>query len=359
MIETHVVNAILNKPLKDEAFFKALTFINGLVAPTFLFCAGFAFAIMLQRKWSNFISLQYPLWRYLVRMLFIFVVAYSLHLPFFSLKHLREVTDPNAWLPFYQSDILQVIVLTLTALVVLAIIFRNQKMFFWTSSLIALVIIFISPIVREMDHTNLPVWLRPYLTTQFRSQFPLFPWSAFLMSGTVLGYLFLQAKTEGKESTFIRNLGVGSLAAIVFSLIIEYQPLTFYPNHDFWRASPEFFFVRLGLVCLFAVAFWMYEQRREVSTTSVMSLFGQESLLVYTVHLLVVYGYTYEWSFIRLFGPTLNYFQCFGLFALLTASMYGMAFGWHWMKGWNKRAADVVQFLVLATIVLVFLVKPS
>ena len=359
MIETHVVNALLEKSLKDETFFKVLTFVNGLVAPSFLFCAGFALAITLQRKWADFTQLKYPLWRYIVRLLFILVVAYSLHLPFFSLKRLRELTDQNVWLPFFQSDILQVIAITLFLLVLLAIIFRNQSMFLRIASILTLIIVFISPIVREMDHSALPVWFRPYLTMQFESQFPLFPWSAFLMTGTIGGYFFLKAKTEGRDAAFMKKLGVGSLIIILLSLAIEYRPMTIYPSHDFWRASPEFFFVRLGLVCLIGFGLWSYEQKRTASTASVMSILGQESLLVYTVHLLVVYGRTYDWSFIRLFGPTLSYSACFGLFAALTAAMYLMAYVWHWLKARDARLAKGVQFAVLATIVAVFLVKPD
>ena len=250
MIETHVLNALLETSIKDEAFFKILTFVNGLVAPSFLFCAGFALAITLQRKWADFIHLKYPLWRYLVRLLFILVVAYSLHLPFFSLKHLREISDQNVWLPFFQSDILQVIAITLFVLVLLVVALRNQTRFLRVASILTLIIIFISPIVREMDHSNLPVWLRPYLTMNVKSQFPLFPWSAFLMTGAIAGCFFLKAKGEGRDAAFMKKLGVGSFVMILLSLAIEYQPMTIYPNHDFWRATPEFFFVRLGLVCL-------------------------------------------------------------------------------------------------------------
>jgi uncharacterized membrane protein len=67
MIETHVFNAILLPELKDQTPFKILTFINGLVAPSFLFCAGMALAVTLQRKWDVYTNLQRPLWRYLFR----------------------------------------------------------------------------------------------------------------------------------------------------------------------------------------------------------------------------------------------------------------------------------------------------
>ena len=153
------------------------------------------------------------------------------------------------------------------------------------------------------------------------------------------------------------RLALLALGAIVLSLLIEIIPIMIYPNHIFWRASPEFFFVRLGIVLLLFVYLWWFEDRLTISPRSPMVLLGQESLLVYVVHLLVVYGHTYEWSFIRLFGYTLNYLECFGLFAALSFGMFILAYFWHWLKGWNGRLASGVQFIVLSAIVGYFILK--
>jgi len=359
MIETHVVNAVLRSDIKDQTFFKILTFLNGLVAPSFLFCAGFALAITLQRKWNDYVMFRKPLWKYTFRLIFILIVGYSLHLPFFSLTRLLQLTDEKLWISFFQVDILQTIASTLLLLVFLAILTRRHAIFISTSSIIAVIIIFISPIIRSMDHSSLPIWFRSYLSPQFKSQFPLFPWSAFLISGTILGYGFLKLKERGKERKFINTITLFAVVGILLSLIAEIIPITIYANHDFWRASPEFFFVRLGLVVLGLAGLWWYEQKRKISSQSIFTLFGMESLLVYVVHLLVVYGYTYEWSFIRYFGPTLNYLGCFGLFIGLCVAMYIIAFIWHRLKEWNIRIAKVVQFAVLAGIVLTFIFKTT
>jgi len=359
MIETHVVNALLRPDLKDEVFFKVLTFINGLVAPSFLFCAGFALAIIFQRKWEDYMSLRKPLWRYLYRLLFIIVVGYSLHLPFFSLTRLRSITDDRLWISFYQVDTLQTIAVTLILLVLLAIVIRRRNYFIGAAIFIAMGLIFTAPVVRDMDYSVSAVWLRSFLTTQFKSQFPLFPWSAFLIGGTIFGYWFLAAKETGSQKKYIKNVTYLAVAAIIISLVAELQPITFYPNHNFWRASPEFFFVRFGLVLLFMVLLWWYEQKRKVRAISVFTLFGRESLLVYVVHLLIVYGYTYEWSFVRYFGPTLNYFSSFVLFIGLIAGMYLMAFVWDRLKVWNMKAAKIVEVVVLSAIVLMFLLKTT
>jgi uncharacterized membrane protein len=357
MIETHVVNAVLKTTLKDEPLFAVITFANGLVAASFLFCAGVALAISLHRKWQAFTGFSKTLWRYLFRLVFILVVAYSLHVPIFSLRQMEALHDDNQWMPFFQSDILQVISITLFLVVVMALIVRKEKRLILFSVIVALVIVFISPIIREMDHSSLPVWFRPYLTMQFKSQFPLFPWSAFLISGTIAGFWFLRIKEEGKEPVMMPRLALLALGAIILSLLIEIIPIMIYPNHNFWRASPEFFFVRLGIVLLLFVYLWWFEDRLTISPRSPMVLLGQESLLVYVVHLLVVYGHTYEWSFIRLFGHTLNYLECFGLFAALSFGMFILAYFWHWLKGWNGRLASGVQFIVLSAIVGYFILK--
>jgi uncharacterized membrane protein len=357
MIETHVFNALLLPAIKEETIFKVLTFVNGLVAPSFLFCAGFAFAIAIRRKWVEYTTLQRSFWRYIIRLLFILVVGYSLHLPFFSLKKLMNLSDPSSWLPFYQVDILQTIAVTLLLLTLSAVCLRKEKIFLSVSMALTLFLVFAAPVIRELDYTNVPVWLSPYFTMQVKSQFPLFPWAAFLISGMLVGAWYIRSNVTGDGRRIMSRLAILSFCGIVVALVAEFLPFTVYPNHNFWRASPEFFIVRLGIVVLLMAGLWWREQRKEGASRSVLSLFGQESLLVYVVHLLVVYGYTYEFSFVRMYGPTLNYWQCFGLFAALTIGMYIMAYVWHWLKGWNKSVASYLQYAVIAGILVAFVVK--
>src|SRR5581483_3674314 len=41
MIETHVVNSFMAEALRHASWFSVLNYLNGLVAPSFLFIAGF------------------------------------------------------------------------------------------------------------------------------------------------------------------------------------------------------------------------------------------------------------------------------------------------------------------------------
>jgi uncharacterized membrane protein len=354
MIETHVVNALLLPDLKKQTFFTILSFVNGLVAPSFLFCAGFALAIALHRKWDDFIFLRRPFWRYLIRLGFILIVGYSLHLPFFSFSKLQSITDPALWITFYQSDILQAISVTLFAMVLFAVLLRNRKLFLAGAGAIALLLIYTAPVVRDLDYSSMALWLRPFFTARYKSQFPLFPWSAFLIGGVIIGFWFLQARQEKSERRFISNITILGVAAVVLSVIAEIVPVSIYPYHKFWRASPEFFFVRFGLVILFLVSLWWYEQKKTVRGTSIFSLFGQESLLVYVVHLSIVYGYTYKWSFVSFYGQTLQYTECLGLFIVLSMVMMGLAFGWNLLRRKSPVALIVIRTVVFGGIILQF-----
>ena len=67
MIEVHVFNAFLLPELKQTNWFDVLTFINGLVAPAFLFVSGFAFAVSSGSKLDDMRKLKYPFWKKLWR----------------------------------------------------------------------------------------------------------------------------------------------------------------------------------------------------------------------------------------------------------------------------------------------------
>jgi uncharacterized membrane protein len=357
MIETHVVNALLLPSLRDQTPFTYLTFFNGLVAPSFLFCAGFAFAITLQKKWNDYTNLSKPFWLYVKRILFILIVGYTLHLPLFSLGGMLNLSDAYKWETFFQSDILHVISLTLLASVVLVALVKNQKIFYRLVVLFGLMFVFFAPLVRSVDYSDFSTLLRPYLSIKYQSQFPLFPWSAFLLGGMLVGrFILTKINQSANVKPLQRNIAIISISVILISLIAEWLPWSVYPNHNFWNASPEFFFVRFGIVCLLLVAYWIVELRQAGFFRKAVTLIGTESLLVYVAHLLIVYGHTFDFSFIRIFGSTLGYFECFGLTIALIIAMYLLALGWKTIKQKNKNIATVIQYATLASIVIRFVV---
>lgn len=357
MIETHVVNALLKPEIRDQPFFSVVNFINGLVAPSFLFCAGFALAIVLQKRWKDFLSFQMPLWKYFWRLFYILLLGYALHIPYFSLEKMLGPLTERDWNKFFQADILQTITVTLFLLVMIVLIIRKEctSVGWWTT--FGLLFVFIAPILREFDLSSLPIWLRGYLSSQFKSQFPLFPWSGFVIGGAITGYWYLYYKQREQEIIWMESLAWYAVLFMIISVLMELSPLTFYPNHNFWRGSPEFFFLRLGIVLLLLFLFWKMELNSRINPKSPIILFGQESLIVYVVHLLIVYGDDEKLSMVKRWGKTMNFIECIGLSLALIVAMYLLAYGWHWLKARNKKAANAVLFVILLISAVRFLVN--
>ena len=358
MIETHTVNALMDTQFRHGAFFSTLNFINGLVAPSFLFCAGFAFAITAVRKWDDYLGLHRSFWKYLSRLSFILIVGYSLHLPFFSLRKILATTDRDAIISLFQVDILHVIAVTLTVSLFLLVVLRNKDLYITAIGIIAALMVAATATVVHLPSTGIPLWMAEYFSRAYKSEFLLFPWSSFLLAGVLAGFWFIGKDRFKTEDRFWIYAGI-TAAVIAVAGVKGY--FTNSPGF-FWSDSPEFFIVRLGIVAIIGLALLRFENPSAPSATSqnrsLILLFGRESLLVYAVHLLIVYGDRYAWSFRRLFEPHLTFAQCIGLFAILTLLMYALAFGWHSIKNWNIKAAKALQYVILGSIVLDFVLRP-
>ena len=97
MIQTHVFNATIAPGITDSGFFQVLRFIDGLVAPSFLFASGMAYAVTTRRKINDYLSFGTPLFRQFGRLLFVLLIGYGLHIPKFNYYHLRYEASALAW----------------------------------------------------------------------------------------------------------------------------------------------------------------------------------------------------------------------------------------------------------------------
>ncbi len=121
--------------------------------------------------------------------------------------------------------------------------------------------------------------------------FPVFPWCAFAFVGLATGFALFSEEARIAEPRFFAKLaGVGA-GAIVLSLVFEALPIQLYAMHDFWHSDPGFLALRSGvLVILMALAFvWCEKGWGQRGFSPVIQL-GTTSLLVYWVHIELVYG---------------------------------------------------------------------
>jgi uncharacterized membrane protein len=363
MIETHVMNATLSQTVASGWLFPYITFVNGLVAPSFLFASGLAFAVTTRRKLADYLSPGPPLLRQFGRLSVILFIGYMLHVPVFSLGKILSGDIPEHWQSFFQVDILQCIAVTLLGLQTLLLLLRSERLLYGAALLLALAVVAFTPWAWSIDFNNiLPLWLAAYMNGIHYSLFPLFPWAAFLLAGAVAGYAYLRTgdgMQSGREQEsvqkFVRTLPWVGGSAILFSMIIAPFADVLFPPHNYWRSGPSFFFLRFGLVVLLCALLVYYDRIRTPSRFPVITMFGKESLLVYVLHLLIIYGNFGPFNLRRAIDHSFGYAAGLLTTFLLLLAMFAAAFFWNRTKRESPRLQRVLSIATLLLVILMFI----
>lgn len=292
MIEVHVFNSMLIPSIRSEHWFNVLNFINGLVAPSFLFISGFAFVISSNRKLDELRTLGITFRKKIGRILLIIVVGYLLHFPFKTAIVEGNNWSSINWLSFFAVDILQCIAVGLMILFAARLIIKKDKIYDLFVLIAGLIFIFLSPLAWQINFNN---YIHPFFASYFNSRelslFPVFPWLGFLFIGAVACKYFLEARLKGNEKKYIHSLIVISFVLLLIGYI---SPLKYISeNFSYIYPDPLFFMLRLGYVLLFLVFCWYYELIRNPGKSFVTDI-GKESLLVYWLHLIVIYGVLWD-----------------------------------------------------------------
>lgn len=367
MIETHVVNATLMQDILEGDSFQYLKFINGLVAPSFLFASGLAFAVTTRRKLADYLALGPGLVKQFSRLLFVLCVGYVLHLPKFNLSQLLTETTGPQWQNFMQADVLHCIAVSLLLLQVLLLLVRTERRLYIAAGLLTLGILFASPLIGGIDFWTILPWpLAAYMNGVRFSQFPLFPWTVFLFAGAITGYLYLEVKggklaVLGKrgEGAVIRSFVWGGVGVLVLSFVIAPLAGAAYPAYDYWRYSPDFVLLRLGIVLLLLAAMYLFEQKKGVSASSPVTLIGRESLIVYATHLLLIYGNFGAFNLQKEVNHSFGALQAGVTIIVLFVLMYVLALVWNRIKRGDRRWKRYAQLVTAGGFLLVFLFGPG
>lgn len=341
MLEGHVLRALLQPAFQATKAFELHEIFHGITAPGFLFGAGFTFAIATQRKWAELITWSRGLLRRIGRMVVLIAVGYLIHIPYFSLRKTIEESTPEQWDAFLAFDVLQCIGVSLLFLRLLFVIVRSETLFLAGVAVSLATTVAATPLVWESQFVeSLPRWLAMAVSGSQGSVFPLFPYGAFILAGVLVSWEFLRYAEQGNEARFMRLLalaGVGCIAAGYAWDIIPYQ---LYPKDDFWFTSPAYFLIRLGILVLVLAGLWFFEARvrhREIHDVWMpqwLITLGVESLFVYIVHMLVLYGWVVnaDVNMEAWWGLRLNLGESILVFIGLTVALYLVARLWRYLK---------------------------
>ena len=312
MIEVHATNVWYEGTVPAW-----LNFINGLVAPSFLMCAGFSMTLSTFQTDDSLRSFKEVLPRYG----FILLCAYLLHAPGLALAQWTVLSTPQLFRELFKIDVLQCVIFSLLILQGLARCIRHRSIFGYTALILGIAIAWFSP---YLWITGFGEWLSLPVRGLFNgisdrgvtALFPLFPWFAFVAFGSALGALYASCRTDihedqsrWSESTFIYVLvGVG----LVIWLWGQWQKDTWLWTgtwvtdskgierlngwtrgelYALYNQTLPSVMERLGWVFMIGGFLGFIKSRwNQWKLFSLLDIVSRESLLVYILHLQIIFG---------------------------------------------------------------------
>jgi len=356
MIETHVVNAYLSRPLREGGFYFWLSFLNGLVAPTFLFASGFSTMLQGRRHWDAWLRFGAPFWRQMRRLGFILLVGYVIHLQHWRLSEYLAAQDPVELRATLQVDFLQCIAVSLLAVHLLVFVARRKRAFAVCALAAGAAIALATPWVWARDFTaGMPLALALYLNPHGVSLFPLFPWIVFVLAGAVAATLFLEAVERGKDARFMMRLLAAGLLLIPAGLLGRLLPFSLPGMTDFFFTSPLYMMVRLGCVLAITVLLYALEKFLRVVPRPLQTA-GQESLFVYVLHLWAIYGVLRSEPLVSVFGREAGLLGSLLLTLGLVFAILWLTREWQELNGRHPQWIQGVRAALVVALVAAFLV---
>jgi uncharacterized membrane protein len=300
MFQTHCYDSWLSPQARQSRFFMYSQLGGTFPAPLFLFLAGISFALVTEKLRQKNLAPARIARTTILRGGEIFL--YGL------LFRLQEYLVAWGWAP--KSDLLRVDILNTIGLsmmlmgIVCRLVLalrrgtRSLQALVLTAAGTALLISLLSPpLWTTWRPTWLPWPLESYvdgvhnLGTPQAGLFPVFPWTGFAFAGLAVGFILQSSWARAREEKAFFSLFLAGLVLIAFARWLNAQPRHLYSVDDYWRTSPSFFLIRVGmlLVILTAVYAWCRWGLAQWGFSPLIQL-GQASLLVYWVHLEFVYG---------------------------------------------------------------------
>ena len=280
MLQGHAFDSFLRNDLRDGGAYRLSQFFGGMPPAIFLFLTGVTLAFLMDSSERKGLTARARVFAAFRRSGYLFGLAFAFRfqLWLFGL--------PAPWTDLLRVDILNCMGFAIAVLSVMAAFNTLERIRY--CALAGLFIAFASPLVTEWGMSGAPWLIRNYIVPDLRS-FGFFPWAAYLAFGMSAGSAIRAIPHDAIE----RAIGAAAALGIVTVGACEYfvnQPYTVYAKSDYWLNSPLQILTKSGVTLLMLAFAFYWTRYGPQDRWSWVRQFGTTSLLVYWVHIELVYG---------------------------------------------------------------------
>jgi uncharacterized membrane protein len=284
MLQGHVFHSFLKPELRSGGAFMLSQFVGGMPPAIFLFLTGITLAFLMdsvERKGMTALQRAVTVWR---RAGYLFLLAFAFRL------QLWLFAWPSPWTDLFRVDILNCMGFAVAALSAMALFRTAERV--RLCAVLGLGIACAAPLISQMDWSWTPGVVRSYIVPDYNF-FGFFPWAAYLAFGVSAGSILRSLRPEEVERAMQWAALLGG-ALVMSGQYFANLPFSIYEKSEFWLNSPAQVVIKLGVTLLLGALAYLWTQHSPVGSTgnrwSWVRQFGTTSLLVYWVHIELVYG---------------------------------------------------------------------
>jgi hypothetical protein len=280
MLQGHAFDSFLKPELRPGGPYTLSQFAGGMPPAIFLFLTGITLAFLMDSTERKGLAPRQRVFTAFGRSGYLFFLAFAFRIQLFVFGF------PADWHDLLRVDILNCMGFSIAVLSVMALFRTAERV--RLCAVLGLGIALASPIVSQLNLQGLPWIVRNYIVPDYRF-FGFFPWGAYLAFGMSAGSAIRAIPQEHIE----RAMQWAALAGGAVILACQYLasvPYTIYAKSEFWLNSPVQVLTKVGVTLLMLAFAFVWTRYGAREGWSWMRQFGTTSLLVYWVHIELVYG---------------------------------------------------------------------
>lgn len=279
MLQGHVFDSFLKNDLRGGGAFIYSQFVGGMPPAIFLFLTGVTLAFLMDSVQRKGLESADRIRKSLRRAGYLIAIAAAFRIQMFV------TGQPAPWSDLLKVDVLNGMGFAIAIMSPMALFRTSERV--RHCAVLGLAIAFASPVISQLDWSGVPAPLRAYIVPDYR-YFSFFPWASYLAFGVSAGSLLRTVPAESTERV-MQWTALLAGALIGASWYFSNLPFSIYSKSEYWLNSPALILTKLG-VTLLLLAFAFVWTRSAAGGWSWVRQLGTTSLLVYWVHIELIYG---------------------------------------------------------------------